>query len=188
MLNQLPLTVLLKESRGGNEQAFGQLVPVVYDQLRKLASKCLLSERPGHTLHPTELVHEAYMRLVGADVDWQDRAHFYAVAARTMRRILVDYAKEQISQKRGGGSERISLEDIAVISPQTSPDVLALDEALGRLSARDPRKGQIVELLFFGGLTYEEVANVVGVSQATIHRDLQMAKAWLQNELNNSPS
>ncbi len=187
MLNQLPLTVLLKESRGGNEQAFGQLVPVVYDQLRKLASKCLLSERPGHTLHPTALVHEAYLRLVGADVDWQDRAHFYAVAARTMRRILVDYAKEQRSQKRGGG-ERISLEDVSVISPQASPDVIALDEALGRLSAKDSRKGQIIELLFFGGLTYDEVASVVGVSQATVHRDLQMAKAWLQNELSNSTS
>lgn len=188
MSSQLPLTMLLKESRGGNEQAFGQLVPVVYDQLRRLAAKCLLSERPGHTLHPTALVHEAYMRLVDADVDWQDRAHFYAVAARTMRRILVDYAKEQKAQKRGAGGERISLEDVSVMSPQASPDVIALDEALSRLSAKDARKGQIIELLFFGGLTYDEVASVVGVSQATVHRDLQMAKAWLQNELSNNAS
>jgi RNA polymerase sigma-70 factor (ECF subfamily) len=177
------VTQLLKRLSGGDKAAFDHLVPLVYDQLRKLAARSLRSQRPDHTLRATALVHEAYMKLSDASGDWQDRVHFYAVAARVMRNILVDYAKAGKRQKRGGGAERIVFDEAVLIGPAPVPGLADLDEALQRLETHDPRKAQVVELLFFGGLTYDEAAAALGISEATVHRDLKMAKAWLHKEL-----
>jgi RNA polymerase sigma factor (TIGR02999 family) len=177
------VTRLLREWSGGNKAALDELMPVVYQQLRKLASISLRSERPDQTLRATELVHEAYLRLVEADVAWQDRVHFFAVSARLLRRILVDHEKAAHRQKRGGGAETISLDEAVMIGSQTTGGILALDEALERLAAHDPRKSEIVELLCFGGLTYDETAAALKISPATVHRELKMAKAWLYREL-----
>jgi RNA polymerase sigma factor (TIGR02999 family) len=177
------VTRLLKEWSGGNKAALDELMPLVYQQLRKLASICLNAERPDHTLRATALVHEAYLRLVDADVAWQDRVHFFAVCARLLRRILVDHARIHHRQKRGGGAETISLDDAVIIGPQTAAEIVALDEALQRLAAHDRRKSEIVELLCFGGLTYDEAAAALKISPATIDREMRMAKAWLHREL-----
>ena len=177
------VTQLLQELSGGNKQAFDRLVPLVYEQLRKLAARSLRAERPNHTLRATALVHEAYMHLVDVDLAWQDRRHFYAVATRVMRQILVDHARSQKRQKRGGGAAQIPLDEAVLVGPEISPDVLNLDESLQRLSHLDRRKAQIVELLFFGGLTYEEIAGVLDISPATVHRELKMAKAWLYRDM-----
>lgn len=177
------VTRLLKEWGSGNKEALDELMPVVYQQLRKLASICLRSERPDHTLRATALVHEAYIRLVDADVVWQDRVHFFAVSARLLRRILVDHAKANNRQKRGGGAETLSLDEAVMIGPQTTGGIVELDAALRRLAALDQRKSEIVELLCFGGLTYDETAAALKISPATVHRDLKMAKAWLHREL-----
>jgi RNA polymerase sigma-70 factor (ECF subfamily) len=158
-------------------------MPLVYDQLRRLASRSLRSERPGHTLRATALVHEAYLRLADAGGDWQDRVHFYAVAARVMRNILVDYAKSAKRQKRGGGAVHVDLDEAVLVDPSAAPGLPDLDESLGRLEVHDPRKSKVVELLFFGGLTYEETAAALGISEATVHRELKMAKAWLYRDL-----
>ena len=181
--NPQNVTQLLQQSRGGDKVAFDQLMPVVYDQLHKLAARCFHSERPGHTLRTTALVHEAYLRLLDSDVAYNDRVHFYAVAARVMRRILVDHAKAHHREKRGGGAEKISLEQSADVGAQPPAQILELDEALERLASRDRRKSEVIELLFFGGLTYEEAATALEISPATLHRELRMAKAWLYNEL-----
>lgn len=183
MPEETPVTRLLRELRSGDKQAFDALMPVVYDQLRKLASRCLISERPGHTLAATALVHEAYLRLVGADVAFEDRVHFYAVSARVMRRILVDHAKANNRQKRGGGADVLPLDEALVIGPETPAGIVELDEALKRLAGLDPRKSEVVELLFFGGMTYDETAAALQMSAATVHRELRMAKAWLHREL-----
>ena len=180
---QEAVTQLLRAMSGGDQQAFEKLVPLVYEQLRKLAARSLRSERPDHTLRATALVHEAYMHLVDVDLNWQDRRHFYAVAARVMRQILVDHARSQKRQKRGGGAVQIPLDEAVLVGPETAPDVLNLDESLKRLSDLDRRKSQIVELLFFGGLTYEEAAGVLDISAATVHRELKMAKAWLYRDM-----
>jgi len=177
------VTRLLKEWGGGNKAALDELMPVVYQQLRKLASICLRSERPDHTLRATALVHEAYMRLVEADVDWQDRVHFFAVSARLLRRILVDHAKANNRQKRGGGAETIPLDEALMIGPQMHGGIVDIDEALQKLAKFDQRKSEIIELLCFGGLTYDEAAAALKISPATIHRELKMAKAWLHREL-----
>jgi RNA polymerase sigma factor (TIGR02999 family) len=177
------VTRLLKDWGSGNKAALDELMPLVYQQLRKLASIALSSERPDHTLRATALVHEAYLRLVDADVTWQDRVHFFAVSARLLRRILVDHARAHHRQKRGGGAETISLDEAVMIGPQTAGEIVALDEALQRLAAHDPRKGNIIELLSFGGLTYDEAAAALEISPATLHRELKMAKAWLRREL-----
>jgi RNA polymerase sigma factor (TIGR02999 family) len=177
------VTQLLREWGGGNKAALDQLMPVVYQQLRKLASICLRAERPDHTLRATALVHEAYLRLVDADVAWQDRVHFFAVSARLLRRILVDHAKASRRQKRGGGAEAIPLDDAIMIGPQSTGGIVALDEALQRLAALDRRKSEIIELLCFGGLTYKEAAAALKISEATVHRELKLAKAWLHREL-----
>ncbi|HEY6291580.1 MAG TPA: sigma-70 family RNA polymerase sigma factor [Terriglobia bacterium] len=182
-----PITQLLRQSRQGNQAAFDELIPLVYAQLHKLAARCFRSERPGHTLRTTALVHEAYLRLVDSDVAYNDRVHFYAVAARVMRRILVDHAKAQSREKRGGDVEKISLEQGADVGAQAPAHLLELDEVLERLAARDRRKSDIVELLFFGGLTYEEAAGALQISPATLHRELKMAKAWLYKELAQRP-
>ncbi len=177
------VTRLLKEWGSGNKEALDELMPVVYQQLRKLASICLRSERPDHTLRATALVHEAYIRLVDADVAWQDRVHFFAVSARLLRRILVDHAKANKRQKRGGGAETIPLDEAVMIGPQTTGGIVKLDEALQRLAALDQRKSEIIELLCFGGLTYDEAAAALKISPATVHRELKLAKAWLHREL-----
>ncbi len=185
---QQTVTRLLHDLSQGNKDAFDKLMPVVYDQLRRLAARCLLSERPGHTLPATALVHEAYMRLVQAEVAWEDRVHFYAVAARVMRRILVDHAKTNNRQKRGGGADRIPLDEAIVVGPEAPAGIVELDEALERLAVHDERKASVVELLFFGGLTYDETAAALKMSPATVHRELKMAKAWLHRELSQGAS
>ena len=182
------ITQLLHELSAGHKQAFDELIPLVYDQLRKVAARCLSSERPGHTLPATALVHEAYVRLVDSDIAWEDRVHFYAVAARVMRRILVDHARANCRQKRGGGAEKVQLDEALVAGRDAPGAVVELDDTLRRLESQDERKGQIVEMIFFGGMTYEETATALSLSPATVHRELRMAKAWLQRELTQSAS
>ena len=178
------VTRLLHELRGGNEDALDQLVPLVYEDLRRIARRQLLRERAGHTLSTTDLVHEAYGRLVDLDhVEWQDRAHFCAVAAQAMRRILVDYARRRNAQKRGGQHPHLSLDENRIAVDDQAELVLSLDQALTRLSAFDERLGQVVEYRYFGGLTEEEAAEVLGVSARTVRRDWSKAKAWLFREL-----
>lgn len=177
------VTQLLVRWRSGDHAALEELVPVVYDELRRVATRRLRAERPGHTLAPTDLVHEAYARLVDSDVAWQDRAHFFAVAAGTMRRILVDHARARSSQKRGGDAARVTLDDQLAIESDDPEKLLALHAAIERLGDFDARKAQVIELLFFGGLNYNETAEALGVSAATVDRDLRLAKAWLQREL-----
>jgi len=179
-----PITQLLQQWRSGNREALGRLTPIVYDELRRLARRSMKGERAGHTLQPTALVHEAYVRLAGAEIDWRNRAHFFAVAARLMRRILVDHARGSHRARRGGGLERVTLTDaLGVGGGREDLDLVALDEALRRLAAQDERKAAIVELHFFGGLDYDELAETVGVSAATVDRDLRLAKAWLRKEM-----
>jgi RNA polymerase sigma factor (TIGR02999 family) len=158
-------------------------MPVVYEQLHRLASRCLRDERRDHTLRATALVHEAYLRLMGSDVVWQDRVHFFAVSARVLRRILVDYARAQDRQKRGAGAEKITLDEAILIGPNADAGIVELDEALQRLAKHDMRKSEIIELLFFGGMTYDETAAALKISPATVHRELTLAKAWLYREL-----
>lgn len=177
------MTGLLASWRLGDSCARDRLVTVVYDELYRLARRTLRGERADHTLQATALVSEAYLHLVGADVPWEDRAHFYAVAARVMRRILVDYARARGRKKRGGGYARVTLDDAFAAAPERVPDLVALDEALDRLAAHDERKARAIELHYFGGLGYEDVARTLGISSATVHRDLRMARAWLYNEL-----
>ena len=181
--DQQLVTSLLQQWGSGNKEALDQLMPLVYDQLRKLASRCLRDERSDHTLRATALVNEAYLRLVDANVAWQDRIHFFAISARLLRRILVDHARSHNRQKRGGGAEVVELDEAVMIGPNAPAGLLDLDEALQRLSAHDSRKSEIVELLFFGGLTYDEAAAALKISPATLHRELVMAKAWLHREL-----
>jgi RNA polymerase sigma factor (TIGR02999 family) len=185
---QQSVTQLLHEVRLGNKDAFDALMPVVYDQMRKLAARCMAAERGERTIPATALVHEAYMRLVGSDIAWEDRVHFFAVSARVMRRILVDHAKANKRQKRGGGAERMTFDEAVLVGPEAPSELVELDEALDRLATHDARKSKIVELLFFGGMTYDETAAALGVSPATVHRELRMAKAWLYRELAQNPA
>jgi RNA polymerase sigma factor (TIGR02999 family) len=177
------VTLLLHDWKNGNEEAFDQLMPLVYEELRRLARRYLSAERPEHTLRATELVHEAYMRLIGAEIDWQDRVHFYAIAARVIRRILVDYANARNCRKRGGDVQRIPLDESVVIGAEAAEIMVTLDDALQRLAVVDPRKSDIVQYLYFGGMTYEEAAAALNISPATVDRELRMAKAWLYREL-----
>jgi RNA polymerase sigma factor (TIGR02999 family) len=179
------ITTLLVRWRGGDEAALERLMPLVYDELRRLAERYMRAERPDHTLQATALVHEAYVRLVGVEAAWQDRVHFLSLAARLMRRILVDHAKAARRGKRGGGAVKMSLDDVALVAPEPSSALLDLDEALNGLAALDERKARAVELHYFGGLTYDETAEVLGVSAATVDRDLRMARAWLYREVRN---
>jgi len=171
-----PITKLLLAWRGGDESALSALLPIVYENLYTLAERSVRSERSNNTLSPTALVHETYLRLVDTDVPWQDRAHLFAIAARMMRRILVDHARSHRRDKRGGGL-KITLTD--AIAPQRETRILELDDALTRLANFDSRKCKVVELAFFGGLTYAEMAAALDISEATVHRDLTLAKAWL---------
>jgi RNA polymerase sigma factor (TIGR02999 family) len=177
------VTGLLASWRAGNKDARTELIPVVYDELHRLAERNLRRERTDHTLQATALVNEAYLRLVGAEVPWEDRAHFFAVASRVMRQILVDYARAKGRKKRGADFARVTLDESLAASPQRAPDLVALDEALDLLAKQDERKARVVELHYFGGLGYEEVARVLDVSVATVNRDLRMAKAWLYSKM-----
>jgi RNA polymerase sigma-70 factor (ECF subfamily) len=168
----------------GDESALERLIPLVHSELRRLAKRYMRRERPGHTLQTTALVNEAYVRLIDAGrVKWQDRAHFLAISARLMRRILVDYARSRNYDKRGGEARHVALEEAAVYSEDRAPDLIALDDVLRALAETDPRKSQIVELRFFGGLSVEETAEVLKVSPDTVGRDWRLAKAWLLREL-----
>jgi RNA polymerase sigma factor (TIGR02999 family) len=177
------ITRLLQSWRSGDPAAGDALVPLVYDRLRALAAGHLRHERPGHTLAATALVHEAYLKIAGAAVDFQDRAHFFAVASTAMRRVLVDHAKHHRRLRRGGGAVRADFDDALAVAFQPDPAILEIDEALTELAKIDPRKVTIVELTYFGGLSYSEVAEILSVSEATVNRELRMARAWLKNDL-----
>ena len=180
------VTQLLIAWNNGDKAAFDQLMPLVYRELRHLARRRLGRENADHTLQTTALVHEAYLRLVGQKAaHWQNRAHFYAIAAQMMRRILVDYARSRCYAKRGGGAQKVSFEENMAVSSRRAANVIALDEALTTLAEIDPRKSRMIELRFFGGLSIEETAKILGVSPGTIRRDWTMAKAWLQREVNS---
>jgi len=178
-----PVTRLLQQWRRGDAAALNRLLPYVYDELRRLARKHMRGERRDHTLQTTGLVHEAYARLVQVDIPWEDRVHFFAVAAGLMRRILVDHAKATRRRKRGGGAHRVTLDEAALVSPEPSEDLLELDRALDELAKLDSRKCRIVELFYFGGMTYRETASAMEISEATVHRELRLAKAWLHRAI-----
>ncbi len=179
------VTQLLVQMSRGDAEAMAEVMPLLYRELHKLARHHLGRERPNHTLQPTALVHEAYLQLAAQQrVHWQNRAHFFGIASQAMRRILVDYARSRHAEKRGGLARKVSLDDV-VISDERAIELIALDEALSSLAVIDPRQSRIVELRFFGGLTIEQTAESIGVSPATIKRELNVAKAWLAREIRN---
>lgn len=178
------LTQLLHQVQQGNKQVLDEVFPLVYDELHRLASSQLRMERGNHTLQPTALVHEAYLRLIGQhNVDWRNRAHFFSIAAEMMRRILVNYALNRNAAKRGNGEIRLSLDEAVDFARKQDVDLVLLDESLTRLAALDPQKAKIVELRFFGGLSVEEVAEVTGLSDSTVKRQWRAAKAWLHTQI-----
>jgi RNA polymerase sigma factor (TIGR02999 family) len=184
MSDNLPLTTLLKKWRQGDDKAGENVMELAYNELRRLAAYHLRGERKNHTLSATALVNEMYLRLaVSEPVDWQDRAHFFAVAARQLRRILVNYGRDRQAQKRGGKQVKLALTDIGELAQAPDQDVIVLDEALTKLGTLDPRAAQVVELRYFGGLTEAEAAEVLGVSIATLKRDWVWARAWLTANL-----
>jgi RNA polymerase sigma factor (TIGR02999 family) len=174
------VTQLFLEAEGGNRAALDEMLTLVYGELRRLANFYLSKERPGHTLQPTALVHEAYLRLIDQQsVNWKNRAHFFGLAAEMMRRILTNHARDRSADKRGGKSERVSLSRVHASAEMKDIDLIALDDALKQLSAMDPRKSKIVELKFFAGLTTDEIAEILQISPATIRREWSVARAWL---------
>lgn len=180
------VTRLLQAWGAGDERALERLMPLVYNELHRLAHRYMAGEQPGQTLQTTALVHEVYLRLVDVNnIDWQDRAHFYAICARLMRRILVDFARSRNYQKRGGHFPHIELEKAVTVSAVVGSELLAVDEALKELAKLDQRKSEVVELRFFGGLTVEQVAAALKVSTETVMRDWKLAKAWLLRELSH---
>ena len=183
MTLEAPLTQLLKEWRAGDANALEQITPLVYETLRQIGTRFLGRERAGITLQATDVVHEAFLRLVGVDVDWQDRAHFFAVAARSMRRILVDHARAKFSDKRGGNFLRIPIEEQLGLKAPSNELLLEFDRALTKLAEIDERKSAVLEHHVFGGLSYDECAAVLNVSPATVDRDLRFAKAWVYREI-----
>lgn len=181
------ITRLLQSWSGGNQAAVDDLIPLVYDELHKVAAQYLRKQQIGHTLQPTALVNEAYLKLIDiSNVSWQDRAHFFAVASQTMRHILVDHARGRLRQKRGGGAQKVSLDEaISFSSEKNGVDLVLLDDALRALAEIDEQQSKIVELRFFGGLTVEETAVVLRISPATVKREWRIAKAWLHNRITN---
>jgi RNA polymerase sigma-70 factor, ECF subfamily len=178
------VTALLNKLAAGDQDAAAQLIPLVYEELRHLAARRLRQERPDHTLQATALVHEVYVKLSAQkDAKWQNRAQFFGVASQVMRRILVDYARGQQRIRRGGKQQKVSLDDVVLVSPDRTEEVLGVHESLSRLEKLDARPARVVELRYFGGLTVEEIAEVVGVSTKTVMRELNVAKAWLYGEL-----
>ena len=183
------ITQLLQSWSQGNQGAMEKLVPLVYDQLHRLAKRYISDERPGHTLQTTALVNEAYLRLVGSShANWAGRGHFFGVCAQVMRRILVDWARSHQALKRGGEVSALDLNEALVAVKQPDSDLVAIDDALTALAAIDPRKGQVVELRFFGGLSVKETADILKVSPETVQRDWKFAKSWLKRELSGRPS
>ena len=179
--SQQQVTQLLVAWSNGDRAALEELMPLVYEELRHLAHHYIRQERPGHTLQTSGLVNEAYLRLVDqTNIHWQNRKHFFGIAARLMRQILVDYARRQRYAKRGGDTRRVDLDDAAILSPERAADVVALDDALKSLAQIDPRQCEIVELRFFGGLNIEETAEVLSISVSTVMREWALAKAWLR--------
>jgi RNA polymerase sigma-70 factor (ECF subfamily) len=178
------VTRLLQAWKAGDEGALERLMPLVYDELHRLARRYMAAEQTGHPLQTTALVHEVYLRLVDANsIDWQNRAHFYAICARLMRRILIDFARSRNYQKRGASFAHIQLEEAATVSEAVGSELLAVDEALKQLAVIDSRKSDVVEMRFFGGMTVDEIAGALQVSPETVARDWKLAKAWLQREL-----
>jgi RNA polymerase sigma-70 factor, ECF subfamily len=183
------ITQLLQAWRRGDEGALDKLTPQVYQELHRAARRCMIGERDGHTLQTTALINELYVRLCDLKlIDWQNRAHFFALCARQMRRILTDQARARQSHKRGDGANAVSLDDAPAVSPEASADLVAVDDALNQLAKVDERKTQVVVLRFFGGLGIEETAEVLKVSPQTVARDWKLAKAWLRRELSGSKS
>lgn len=179
------VTQLLVDWRNGDASALNQLLPLVYDELHRLAKRYMAHERQNHTLQATALVNEAYLRLAGqAPNEWQNRAHFFGVAAQVMRHLLVDHARARQYAKRGGGAQQITLDEAVAVMPEASVEVIALNDALDRLAHLDERKARIVELRYFGGLSADETAEVLGLSEITIKREWLKAKAWLYQEMN----
>ncbi len=174
---------LVRRDRTGDATAGEELWAIVYDQLRRIAARHLRLERAGHTLAPTAVVHEAYLRLAGTELEWRDRAHFLAIASNVMRRVLVEHARARNRSKRGAGAVRVPLDDAYDVKAGGDATIIELDSALERLAKFDPRKARTVELVSFGGLSLDEAAQVLEISAATVHRDLRVAKAWLENEL-----
>ena len=180
------VTRVLNNWRAGETDAAGELMPLVYDELRRLARNYLRRERGDHTLQATALVHEAYLRLIDGEVSWQNRAHFYGIAAKLMRRILVDHARARNAEKRGGLLEKIALDEARDLPPAAANDLLQVDSALEELAKTYPRKSEVVELKFFGGLEAKQIAEVLQVSEKTVLRDWQFAKLWLCRELSEN--
>jgi RNA polymerase sigma factor (TIGR02999 family) len=179
-----PVTQLLLDWSRGNKAALDQLMPIVYQELRQLAKSYLKRERPDHTLQPTALIHEAYLRLIEQDMpDWQSRTHFFGVAARLMRQVLVDHARSYCAAKRGGSRQKLSLDEAVVFSYHQADQLIALDTALDKLAAFDERKCRIIEMRAFAGMSVEETAAALGISAPTVKRELRLAKAWLLREL-----
>jgi len=178
------LTTILREIADGKDHSLARLMPLVYDELRRLAALHLRTERADHTLQPTALVHEAYLLLLKQEKrEWQDRALFFQVAAQMMRRVLVDYARQHHRAKRGGSAIKVSLEDVSLFAKGRAAEVLAVDESLNRLAVKDARQAQVVELRFYGGLTVEETASVLKISPKTVKRDWNVARAWIYGQL-----
>lgn len=178
------LTELLRGWNGSDQHALARIVELAYPELRKIARRCLRRERPDHTIQATALIHEAYLRLFDIrQVRWQDRTHFFAIVAKVMRRVLIEYARAQGCSKRGGGVRRVNLDEALTISAKSDPEIVRLDEALEEMAKFDPRKAQVVEMRYFGGLTSGEVAGVLGVSPQSVNRDWSLAKAWLVREM-----
>lgn len=186
--HQKEITRLLSEISDGNREVVNQLMPLIYDGLQQIAHRQLYGERPGHTLNTTALVHEAYLKLVNQkNVNWQNRAHFFAIASQAMRRILINYANQRNAQKRGGGAMVATFDEAAFGAEWRSERLLDLDEALTRLSSLNERQANVVEYRFFGGLTHEEIAETLGVSVPTVRLDWRLARAWLSKELRDTP-
>jgi RNA polymerase sigma-70 factor, ECF subfamily len=178
------VTELLRLWRNGDKEALERLTPLVYDELHRLAHRYIRRERPGHTLQTTALLNEAYVRLVEQnDVEWQNRSHFFGVAAQLMRHILVDYARQHLAAKRGGGFQKLALDDGLIVSRERAAELVALDEAMQALSEIYPRRSRVVELRYFGGMNNKEASELLNVSETTIERDWRFAKAWLYREL-----
>ena len=178
-----PVTQLLRASSAGNRAAESQLIPLVYDELRRLAGSYMRSERPDHTLQPTALVHEAYLRLVGQESDWQSRTHFLGVAAQQMRRVLVDHARKHQAAKRAGRAVRVTFEDALAVATDRPHELVAVDQAVEQMAKEYPRQARVVELRFFGGYTEDEIAGILSVSPETVKRDWRFARTWLNREI-----
>jgi RNA polymerase sigma factor (TIGR02999 family) len=184
--NHDEVTALLAEMKGQDSQALAKLVPLVYRDLKGLAAHFLQEERPGHTLQPTALVHEVYLRLCGQNAKWQNRAHFMAVAGQLMRRILVDYARQRVASKRGGHEQRLELEQCEIeVNAEQSEEIIAIDECLERLAQLDSQQARVVEMRYFAGMTVEETAEALAISPRTVKREWAMAKAWLRIEISS---